>query len=465
MEQNKMISKVRLFGIVLVFIFSALAATSLVLAQQNKTTRPQSDIKVTYKVSMRAGAGQAMPPSESTTMIKGVRERTEEQNSYSNSVNIMQCDMKRTIQLNDTTRKYMVNPMQSPDATTTPETTPTPRATASAPARRGGVITYIISSRDTGERKEMFGFTARHVKTSMRMESSPDACYPIKQRFEQDGWYIDLSVGLSCELGRMQMGGSQMAAGGCQDRIQYKREGAGRTGFPLIETMTVYDQNDQPSFSNTKEVTELSRQSLDAALFDIPEGYAQAQNYQELSGQPGASEMMAQAMGGNSQTAEAAQPLAVAADAKKPGVIRIGVVQINNRTSNSVSTETLRQRLISSIAGSGVEAVPLNASSAAEADAEARTKQCDFVLYSDISSMKLSAAKALGGMFGRATGVGSGSMGKTEAKVEFRLVPVGESTPRLQSSASGKEEGDDASAGAAIDAEAKAASSAARKRN
>jgi hypothetical protein len=85
-------------------------------------------------------------------------------------------------------------------------------------------------------------------------------------------------------------------------------------------------------------------------------------------------------------------------------------------------------------------------------------------LFTDIASLKLSAAKALGGMLGRATGVGSGSLGKTEAKVEYKLFAVGENAPRVQSTASAKEEGDEASAGTAIDAEAKAVSSAAKKK-
>ena len=258
-----------------------------------------------------------------------------------------------------------------------------------------------------------------------------------------------------------------MPRGGCQDRIQYRNEGQSRTGFPLIETTTIYDENDQPSFTNTKEVVELSRQPLDAALFDIPSGYTEARNWQELNGQQDVAAMVAQAMA-NNQANEGRQPNEVAApssEAKKPGVIRIGVVPINNRAGNPVSTEALRERLISNLQGSSLEAVPLNASSPSEADPEAKAKQCDFVLYTDIASMKLSAAKAFGGMLGRATGVGSGSLGKTESKVEFKLIPVGESSPRLQASASGKEEGDDASAGAAIDAEAKSVSSAAKKKS
>src|SRR5436189_3415332 len=119
-----------------------------------------------------------------------------------------------------------------------------------------------------------------------------------------------------------------MAMCGCQDRIQYRDEGAGRTGFPLIETTTVYDQNDQPSFSTTKEVVELSRQPLDAAMFDIPAGYTEAREWQELNGQQDAAAMMAQAMGGNQEASEARHPNEMAgpsAATKQPGVIRIGV--------------------------------------------------------------------------------------------------------------------------------------------
>ncbi|HXD29826.1 MAG TPA: hypothetical protein VN643_01835 [Pyrinomonadaceae bacterium] len=461
------LGKLRFIAIVLAFITCAFAAGSLGRAQQSRVQRPQSDIKITYKVSMQSG-GSAMPASASTSMIKGVRERTEEQRGYGmDSVNITQCDLKRTIQLNDKTRKYIVTPMVTDD-TAAPNTKTAPQPEELEASRRGGVVTYITSSKDTGERKEMFGFTARHVKTSIRVESSPDACNKTKMRFDQDGWYIDLNVGLSCPAGRTQMGGNPMApSGGCRDRIQYRHEGAGRTGFPLIETTTVYDQNDQPSFTSTKEVTELSRQPLDAALFDIPAGYAEARNWQELNGQGDAAAMMAQAMGKNE--ASEAKPTnevpGMSNDTKKPGAIRIGVVQINNRTNNSVSTDSLRERLISNIGSANIEAVPLNASSAFEADLEAKSRQCDFVLFTDIASLKLSAGKAFGGMLGRATGVGSGSLGKTEAKLEFKLMQVGETSPRLQSTASAKEEGDEASAGAAIDAEAKSVVSAARKKN
>jgi len=94
------------------------------------------------------------------------------------------------------------------------------------------------------------------------------------------------------------------------------------------------------------------------------------------------------------------------------------------------------------------------------AEAEAKAKQCDFILYTDISSLKTSAGKKLGGILGRATGVGG--VGKTDARVDFKLFAIDETTPRLQSSTTGKEEGEEASVGTALDSEARAVSAAVR---
>ena len=64
-------------------------------------------------------------------------------------------------------------------------------------------------------------------------------------------------------------------------------------------------------------------------------------------------------------------------------------------------------------------------------------------------------------MFGRATGIGG--LDKTEAKVEFKLFAVGESTARLQSAAASKDEGDEVSAGNALEQEAKQVSAEVRR--
>jgi hypothetical protein len=415
-----------------------------------------NDLKIKYRMTV---GGQGI---ETITMLKGARERSETHTGYGmDLVNLTQCDLKRTVQISDKTKKYLITPMDTGDS---PANSGTGMADTSGPPRRGGVITYVMTSTDTGERKEMFGFQSRHVKTSISIESSPDACNPMKQRMETDGWYIDFTFGLNCEGGRPQLMGAPPARGGCQDRVSYKRVGTGRTGYPLMETTTSYGPNGNVVSSITREVVELSREPLDAALFEVPAGYVETKNAQELYGIP-SMDAISQMAKGRPTVEDDHSNASPSGNLKAPGSFRVGVVQINNKTDHQVSTESLRQRLLGEIQGNGIDAISLNASSPAEAETEGKAKQCDFILYTDIAALKISAAKKLGGMFGRATGVGSGGIEKTEAKVEFKLFAVNESSPRLQSAAAAKEEGDEASAGTAIDQEAKMVSSEVRKKN
>ena len=449
--------------IVLVLLF----VSSSTLMAQRRPNRPaaqaappaapaRNDLKLTYRTTT---SGQAM---ENTTMLKGARERTEMKMGYGRDIiNVTQCDLKRTIQISDSAKKYVITLMDTSDVPRNTGLGPRPVV---EPSRSGGVITYTTNAVDTGERKEMFGFQARHVKTSMIVESSPNACSPVKQRMETDGWYIDFSFGLNCDIGgRAPMGGPS-PRGGCRDAVRFNRQGAARTGYALLETTTSYGPDGRVAFTSTKEVIELSREPLDAALFDIPAGYVEAASAQELYAMPSMAEMM--------QMSESRPPAvdnqsnaSNISNRKAAGLIRVGVVEINNRTDKGISQESLRQRLIGELQGDSVEAVPLNAISPREAEAEAKAKQCDFILYTDLTGLKTSAAKKMGGFLGRATGVGSGGVDKTEAKVEFQLFAVGETAARLKSAATAKEEGDEASAGTALDQEAKQVSAEVRKKS
>ncbi len=425
-------------------LLTLLVLASPLMAQQQRNrpaaqTAPVNSLKVTYRTTT---GGQ---PSESTTMIRGSRERSEMRLGYGmDMVNITQCDLKRTLQISDKAQKYLVTSMEPGDSSTDNRTA---GGGIARPTTQGGVVTYTTTAIDTGERRDMFGFKARHVKSTMTIASSPDACNPVKHRTETDGWYIDFSANLTCDLGGSQMAGRPAAAGGCRDRVQFKHVGAGRTGFPLIETTTMYGADGSVMFTSSKEVVELSREPLDAALFDVPPGYTEAQTSQELYSIPSMASMTGQtandpeSSSGQSQNQDRV---------KAPGRIRVGVVQINNRSGREVSTDSLRDRLIAEIQSAGIEAVSLNALSQVEAGMEAKAKQVDFILYTDITGLK---ASKLGGMFGRVAGV-SGA-GKTETKIEFKLFLVGESSPRLQSAATAKEEGDEASAGTAISQEAR----------
>ncbi|MDX6612173.1 MAG: hypothetical protein QOD75_1359 [Blastocatellia bacterium] len=429
--------------------------TVTAMAQRPRNSAPAparpaaSDFRITEKTTQN---GQTF---QSTTLIKGARQRSEMNMGGQNTTSIVQCDLKRSVQINETARKYMITPMSGGDSGGSGEI-PAP-AVPNGPRTGGGIVTYVINTVDTGERKEMFGLTARHVKSTFSMEPSPDACLKDAMFIERDGWYVDLQYGIDCRVGGAPGMGRPSMPGGCVDQVRYKNTGTGKLGYPLIETTTISSKGIQMS-SSTKEVLELSRQPQDAALFELPAGYTEAHSFQE---------MYTPAMG--DITDQSVSPLPRIEEKPTPGMspvrrgIRVGVVAINNKTGKSVSDESLRDRLIGDINSGNVEAIRLNASSPSEAEAEAKAKQCDFILYTDISALKTaSAGKKLGGMFGRAAGVTTSDVGKSEAKIDFKLFATGSATPTLATSVNVKEETEEASVGTAIDREAQAVTGAVR---
>lgn len=406
--------------------------------------------------------------SESVIATKGVRQRYEsDPGGGSKIVNISQCDLKRNLMVNDAAKRYMVMPtgMSGADAGA-PQQMPPPRSGVPQPQperRAGGVITYIEALTDTGERKQMFGLTARHIKTATRITSDANACTPLNQREETDGWYIDLDYNYGCMTGAVPGGGRPpaMPRAGCEDKVVRRQTGTAKLGYPVLVTRTTYGADGQVEFQSTTEVIELSRAALDPSLFEVPAGYTEAASYQEMFGIPtgndDAAAASSAAAGAQSavEATSAADAMAMAAAAKRPGMLRVGIVGVINRAERDVSTGPLQMQLVGAVSSANIDAVAITATAPAAIEAEAKQKGCDFILYTDVTNLKSSAAKKLGGMFGKATGLGSGGLDKTEARVEFRLMAIGNNaTPQLQSSATGKAEGDDAGVAAALKKEA-----------
>ena len=319
-----------------------------------------------------------------------------------------------------------------------------------------------INTVDTGERKEMFGFTARHLKRTTMMESGPGACSQNKMKIENDGWYINLEYGLACESASRapQMGPTSQ---GCRDRYQYHRTGPATLGFPLIETTTMYGEDGRATFTMMKEVTDISRQSLDAALFEIPAGYTQAASQQEMYGAPSMDQVMAQAreQAGQTSTPTSNPTTSGPATANAQARAKVGVVEFNNKAKASVSTDSLRQQLIAVLNGNGIDAVALNASSASEAALEAKAKGCAYILYTGHLNAENSFNRKEAGRFsGQGGRCQFGRRRQVEAKLDYRLVAVDSTSPKLQSSAAAKEETAEASVNAALQDEARAVAAA-----
>ena len=389
-----------------ILILLACAAAQFAIGQtQPRTT---NDVKIRQRMSSGNAGG-----AESTLYIKGQRMRNEV--GGMGFTTILQCDLKRTVMLNDKNKSYLITSTDQVNATAAGDgdgggTSST--STVQNQPQRGGIVNVTNTITDTGERKEMFGFTARRIKTSMEKKAGPEAC-DKDQKVETDGWYIDFQYTFECPgQSQKHQPVTVRPQPGCKDEIRTRTIGSAKLGFPLLVTTTVY-QPDGRTATMTQEVLELSRETLSAALFDIPEGYTLAKDMQQLYGMGPATVSVA-APGKSNPAPNSAKESAPATNTpatspKKPGAIRIGLllptVQLNAGNPGQAA-EALRNTFASHLNGPGIEVVTLSARLPSLALEEARQSQCDYLL-----SASMAVKKGGGGssMFGRAIGNIAGS--------------------------------------------------------
>jgi hypothetical protein len=331
---------------------------------------------------------------ENTIYIKGKRQRTE--NSGGQMVTIEQCDLRRNLQLMPAAKVYTVNPFDdgSPSSTTGHTATSQPSAVT-----KGGVVTSTVTTKDTGERKQMFGYTARHIITTMVMESSPDACSQNNMRMEIDGWYIDATFALDCDINRQYSSyRPPVRPGGCRDRYETKTIGTAKKGFAVYEKMTMLGANGAPSFSTTNEVIEISQATLDQSLFEVPPDYRQVDDFasafsaamQQQAGNTSNSNSNAPTNMPTAQPSNTAAP-STAVGPKRAGVIRIGVVAVKpGNVAEGMNPQQLaiavQNTLMENLKASNVEAIPIEGTGGIQA--EAQQKDCDYLVFANVSHKK-----------------------------------------------------------------------------
>ena len=228
------------------------------------------------KVKLRQTSGGQT--YENTSYIKGKRQRSETNNGQ--MVMLQQCDLRRNIQIMPQARAYMIQPYDQP-ATSNAANTNTATSQPGT-VKKGGVVTSVVTTKDTGERKQMFGYTARHIITTFETNSSPDACSPMKSKMQIDGWYIDAAFALDCDSSQAYKSYRPQTANGCQDRYDTKQIGLAKKGFPVYEKMTMFGDDGAESFSTVNEVVEFSQATLDASLFDVPADYREVKDFASL---------------------------------------------------------------------------------------------------------------------------------------------------------------------------------------
>jgi len=95
---------------------------------------------------------------------------------------------------------------------------------------------------DTGERKEFFGHTARHVITTEK-QIPLEGSKSIAQEMVKDGWYIDFDTSISCArrrpLGKPAHVHAFLTAGNAPiEKREFVDKGEPETGFAIEQKIT-----------------------------------------------------------------------------------------------------------------------------------------------------------------------------------------------------------------------------------
>lgn len=393
--------------------------------------------------------------SSTETSIKGARERMVTQTPAGNTVMIRQCDLKQTIHINDPAQTYFIAKDAQDDAA---QKAAAMFGGAPPTTQSGGTITELTTITDTGERKTVHGYSARHLTMKVSIQPSKNACSQQSQNFEVDGWYADLAKGATACQSEYLPPVRQNE--GCNDRILHKVSGSAKPGYPLTQTVTLHSEDGSTTQIGV-DATEISKQDLAKELFDVPAGYREVKSLAELvappvptaqpatyaavspqaamqAGQAGlrggnpaammmnpaaqmgmvqnmamSQQMMARAGGGNAflgQSMQSGGAMVLAPPQlgpKAPGKIRIGVAppdaQLGQGTNTGADYSTpIRNVEVALMSGPAIEIAALDSHVALQLQAEAQQKQCDYILYSSVNVKHSS-----GGAFGKFMKLGS----------------------------------------------------------
>lgn len=380
------------------------------LAQTNLTIKKKSSMKfpgMPEMPKMPAGMKNPMDALEnrkSTVYIKGSRMRTDmsfnQQDGKAPMIQslIFQSDKKQMITFSNKKKKYYVDPI-------------VPSTSASVKnSKKGGVVTVTGSVSDTGERAKLFGFNARHLKETITMTPSKNACMKDTIQVEIEGWYVDYDEFL-CPITRNKQ--EFMTDKNCFDDFSFETKG-GIAGIALkeIKKMTMQGM----SIIMEEEVTEILKTPLADSLFEPPTGYKAANTLKEVEDDSSDDSSSTNVTTPKSKVPSNNPPPTFAlpqagveksgSTAKKTNVIRIGIAKPKVTTPDSKKdpsagddiASAVTNSLVESLKAENVEAVQLETESP---ETEAKEKGCDYIFYASVTQ------KRGGGMFGKMVGMGA----------------------------------------------------------
>lgn len=385
-------------------IFACIAllmVTSAAAAQNELTIKKKTSMRIPGMPAMPMGMANPFPERRSTEYIKGGNKRSDMESEERTKMGkkqrvtyttITQCAKQRRISYNTKKKSYYSEPIAG--------------GTSSSEVKNarssGGKIILAATVTDTGERARIFGYDARHLKQTMTITPGPNSCQKETIKVDIDGWYIDLPQ-FACPIRRVPRE-FQMDSK-CFDDVEYRMKGE-VTGFAVkeIKTMTMQGM----TINMEEEATEILTTPIADTMFEPPVGYKAANTLKEVEDD---TEIADEA--GIDRTIDAPEttstnptlaiPKAAAEKtgpvAKRPGVIRIGIVKPSVTLADKDSAETasdvadaiagvFEEKLV----GQNIEVVRL------KTDAEATNNECDYVIKATVGQ-KHAGGGMLGQMF------------------------------------------------------------------
>jgi hypothetical protein len=252
----------------------ALAASVGPVRSRAASGRPGLEIVVVTETT----SAPALPVSRRIEYIQSDRRRSEVWDGrHAKFVSITRCDLSRTYIVDLEAGDYDWMPLLP---------VPTRGRIREYAAWWGGKPqagnpTHLIEleTRDTGERKMVFGREARHVITTRRQKPIAQGAVGSSE-FTIDGWYIDLDTGISCEPQSTSAAFLSAQVGHGPAIFSFKTIGKPEGGFMVEGETTSRQISGGPNgpfteipFTVRTQLTLLNERPLAASLFEIPPGF------------------------------------------------------------------------------------------------------------------------------------------------------------------------------------------------
>lgn len=196
-------------------------------------------------------------------------------------------------------------------------------------------------------------------------------------KVEQEGWFVILSLDReACPIERPQGG-----KGGCRPKVIIKR--AQSPGIMLTGTTRMY-QGSKVAATSEIETLELSKATLDQALFDVPKDWTEVDSYDELMNMRGRVDTSAKTVFNDGSS--------------KGKAVKTVAIDFFSGNASKLDQDGLRGYISAKLTSAGLSGFAVNS------QADIAGGNFANVIGVEIKKVKESGASKIGGLFGKVTG-------------------------------------------------------------